>query len=109
MNVRDLATDEKLLSQTDYGIFLIAQRVSEEKEDSESDDLPIIKYRLKVERIDNVINLKTNADIKFEKGKSPSQKQRFLIERELGKGEYPLFMGWIMGKLPNLIEDYKDK
>jgi hypothetical protein len=91
---------------TDYGIFLTGQRISEEKEDSDSDDKPTIKYRIKIEKIDSIINLATNRDVKFEKGKSPSQIMRFRIERELG--EYVPFMKWLAGKLDSLIQEYKE-
>lgn len=108
LNVRDLATDEKIEPQVDYGIFLIAQRISEEKEDQDSDDNPVIKYRLKVDRIDQVINLKTKEEVKAKQKMTSSQRQRLAVERELGTTEYDYFMKWLLAKIPALCDEYKE-
>jgi hypothetical protein len=109
LGLRDLATDENLESQTDYGVFLVAQRVSEEKEDQDSDDEPVIKYRLRIDHIDSITKLGQTKEIKFEKGRSPSEKQRFVIINELGVDEYEPFMNWLLLKIPGLAEEYRDK
>jgi len=109
LNVRELHTEEDIKPQNDYGIFLVAQRISEELEDQDSDDKQVKKFRLKVERIDSVVDLKTGINLKVEKGSSPSQKQRFSIERELGKDEYDAFMAYLITKIPQLCDEYKDR
>ena len=109
LGIRDLATEEEIKPQKDYGIFLVGQRISEELEDSDSDDEPVKKYRIKVERVDSVVELGDNKDIKFEKGKSPSEKQRFAIIRELGDDEYGSFMSYLLTKIPQLCEEYRDR
>jgi len=108
LGLRDLFTEEKIEPQTDYGLFLIAQRVSEEKEDSESDDESVIKYRLKIDHIDYAINLKTSKEFGTSKGYTPSQKQRFAIEREVGSDDYESMMNWLLGKIPGLAEEYRN-
>ena len=109
LGVRDLATDEKLKPQTDYAISLIAQRISEEKEDQDSDDNQVIKYRLKVDHVELIQEIGTSNEIKFEKGKSPSEKQRFAIIKDLGDDEYQAFMSWLLLKIPSLTEEYRDR
>jgi glucan phosphorylase len=104
LGLRDLATEEKIEPMTDYGIFLIGQRVSEELEDQDSDDKPVSKYRIKIERIDSIMNLKTKSEIKFEKGKSPSQKMRYLVETKTQS--YDDFMKWALGNIDRLCEEY---
>lgn len=106
LGIRDLATDETIDPQTDYGIFLIAQRISVENEDQDSDYEPVKKYRLKVERIESVMNLKTKAEVKFEKGKTKSQKWRFIVEKEVG--DYDGLMDWLIANQNKVIELYKE-
>jgi len=97
--LRDLKTTEEFLPQKEYGIFLIAERISEEKMDTFSDEAPDEKkYRLKISHVQDILDLKEKKNIKFEKGKSPSQKQRYLIENELGETEYEFFMAWLLNK-----------
>lgn len=109
LGVRDLATEETIKPQTDYAISLIAQRISEESEDQDSDDNPVIKYRLKVDHIELIQEIGTSNEVKFEKGKSPSEKQRFAITRQTGDDEYQPFMAWLLVKIPDLIDEYRDR
>jgi len=108
LGLRDLFTEETIEPQTDYGLFLIAQRISEEKEDSNSDDDSVIKYRLKIDHIDYAINLKTGKEFSTAKGYTPSQKQRFAIEKEVGKDDYEKMMNWLLNKIPSLAEEYRN-
>lgn len=103
--VRDLQTDEVIDDQTDYGIFLIASLYATEKPAKclESEE---IKYKLKVEKIDSIINLKKDKAIKFTKKGSPSQKWRWLTETKLGKEEYEPFMKWLLGNFDRISEEY---
>jgi hypothetical protein len=103
--LRDLATDEFIKSQRDYGLFITASRVSQE----EMDDEPgCFKYRLKMDHVDSIFDLKEKKDVGFEKGKSPSQKMRFRIINLLGEEEYENFMSYLMGRLDGISEDYLD-
>ena len=106
LGIRDLATDETIEPQTEYGLFLIAERISEEKEDQHSNDEPVKKYRLKVDRIDSVMNLKTKSEIKIEKGKTKSQKWRFIVEKEIG--DYDSLMDWLIANQNKIFEMYKE-
>lgn len=103
--LRDLPTDDYLEPQTDYGIFLVAQRISEEKMDDEED---CFKYRLKMLYVDSLVDLKTSKELKFEKGNSPSQKQRFRISQNLGEDCYDGMMAYLMSRMDELCEDYKE-
>lgn len=108
--LRDIYTDEEIKPQRDYAIWLIAQRISEEKMDSNSDtDNEGIKYRLKILELSGLTDIKESKDIVALKGMSKSQKQRWRITSEVGTEDYEPFMDWLFVKLDNLIEDYKDK
>jgi len=102
LGLRDLETDQPLLDQRDYGIMLVGALYSTEK----LTDASQLKYRLKITHIEQIIDLKEHKEVKFEKGKSPSQKQRWRIEEKLGKEEYENFMGWLLGKMDSLTEEY---
>lgn len=104
LGTRDLHTDEEIKPQRDYGIFLVASRISEEKTDDENE----IKYKLKISHIQELIDLQENREVKFEKGKSPSQKLRFLIESNLGDEEYENFIKYIMGRIDELCDNYRE-
>ena len=94
LKVRDLPTEENIEPSKDYKITLIAQRKSEEKLDSNTDDeYESMKYRMEVLYIEEIIDLKTNTKIKIEKGLTQSQKNRFVIEQYLGD-EYDSFCAW---------------
>ncbi len=57
--IRDLQTDDILDEQTDYGIFLIASMIEKTYPCTHSDEeKDQVKFRLKVERIDSIIDLK---------------------------------------------------
>jgi len=100
--LRDLATDEYIKPQIDYGIFLVATRISEEKMDDDEG----IKFRMKFSHIDQIIDLRENKDIKFAKGKSDSQQYRFLIINKLGEDEYHNYMGWLKSNIEKHTEEY---
>ena len=110
IGLRDLNIEETIDKNTDYGIFLIGSLVEIATpctfEDTEKD---FVKYKLKVERVDSVIDLKTKTDIKFEHGKSSSQKMRWAIEQNLGATEYDFFMKYLMGRIDGLCEDYREQ
>jgi hypothetical protein len=103
---RDLATDETILPQRDYGLILTASRISEEKMDDEEDTF---KYRLKILHIDNIFDLREQKQVKFNRGKSPSQKLRWLIVERLGEADYENFIGYLMGRIDELTESYKEQ
>ena len=110
LGVRELKSDEQIKANTDYGIVLIASRISCETPDSftdeeEKDD---IIYRLKVVNIDSIYDLKEKKPVAFEHGRSLSQKMRFRIETDLSKEEYDPFMGYLMTRIDQLVEDYKE-
>jgi predicted transcriptional regulator len=109
LNVRELMTDNIILPQADYKIEMTAQRVSEEKEDQDSDDEPVIKYRLKVVTIDDITCLKDGVKLNIGNGKTSSQKQKFFIDRELGKDSYNDFMKWLLPQIPRLCEEYRER
>ena len=105
--IRDIKTDETIEANKDYGIFLVASRISEEKMDSQSDDeFDDIKYRLKVSHLDSIVDLKENKNIKHEKGMTKSQKLRWIVEQELG--EYEAFMDWLLANQAKIFEMYKE-
>jgi hypothetical protein len=108
LGVRDLQSDDQIQANTDYGILLIASRISCETPDSftdeeEKDD---IIYRLKIERIDAIYNLKDQQPVQFEHGRTPSQKLRFRIETALSKDDYQPFINYLISHLDQLTEDY---
>jgi len=102
LGIRDLITDDIIEAQKDYGIFLVASRVSEEKTDDEEE----LIYRLRVTHIDSITDLKDHKEVKFEKGKSPSQKLRFRITEKLGEEDYPVFIDYLMGRIDEITDDY---
>ena len=109
LGIRDLKTDEKLESNKDYGIFLVGSRLSEERMDTFSDsETEEFKYRLKISHIDSIVDLKEHKDLKVEKGKSPSQKLRFLINANLGEEEYESMINYLMSHIDGLCEDYRE-
>jgi len=105
--LRDIKTDEVLDEQTDYGVFLIASMIekaypcthSEEEKDE-------IKYKLKVERVDQIYDLKKKKDVEFSKGQSPSQKLRWRITEKLGAEEYENYIGWLIANSERLTDEY---
>jgi len=110
IGVRDLQTEEKLNDNTDYGIFLTAQKISTEIpctfDDTKSEDDFI--YRLKVEKIDQIINLKEKQPVEFSHGKTSSQKLRWIVEQNLGKEEYDYFINYLMSRAGELCDDYRE-
>jgi hypothetical protein len=110
LGMNNLMTDEKIEAQKDYGIMLTAQRISEEKLDSDSDeDNAGIKYRIKVSHIDSIIDLGKGKNVKFEKGKSPSQKQKWVIIGEIGDDGYENFMSWLLTRIPELCNEWREQ
>jgi hypothetical protein len=103
--LRDLKTDEVINDQTDYGIFLIASLYAIETP-AKSLDEEEVKYKLKVERIDSIIDLKKDKQVSFTKSRSQSQKWRFITEGKLGKEEYEPFMKWLLGNFDRISEEY---
>ena len=107
--MRDIATDENIEAGKDYLLSLMAQRISEEKMDSNSDDENDgIKYRMKVSHLEQILEVGNSKELKFEKGKSPSQKQRWVIESQLGVDQYEPFMRWLLTKMDYLINKYEE-
>jgi len=110
IGTREIKTTENFDANKDYGILLVASRVSKEIPDSfEEDDGNEIIYKLKVSEIQSVMELRESKPIEFEHGKTPSQKLRYVIECELGKEEYEDFMGYLMGRIGELTEDYRER
>ena len=110
LGVRELKTEENIEANKEYGIILIAERLSKEIPDSftdeeEKDD---IIYKLKVSSIDSIYDLKDKKPIEFQHGKSQSQKYRWLIEKNLGKEEYDSFMNYQMSKIDEDCDKYRD-
>lgn len=109
LGLRDIETDETLNEQTDYGLFLIASMVSREfpctHDQFEKDT---IKYKLKVINCDSIVDLKTSKGVEFQHGKSPSQKLRWLIEQNLGVEEYSAMIGYLMGRIDGLCDEYRE-
>ncbi len=102
--VRNIATDDKIKPMRDYGIYLIAERISEEKIDNEEN---CYKYRLKVSELQALEDLGESKPVKIKDGKSQSQKFRFMIESELG--EYDNFMNWLMANSMRLFDEYREQ
>ena len=110
LNVRELLTSEKLDENTDYGIFLTAQKISTEIpctfDDTKSEDNFI--FRLKVEKIDQIINLENKIPVEFSRGKTSSQKYRWLISKNLGEENYDSFLKWQMSKVDSDCDIYRE-
>jgi len=105
--VRNIKTDETIEANKDYGIFLVASRLSEEKMDTFSDEeKDEVKYKLKVSHIDSITDLKEHKELKFKDGQTPSQKWRYIVECELG--EYENFMAWQMAHATEIFEMYRE-
>jgi len=100
----NLATDDFIKANRDYGIFLIASRISEEKPDDED----YFVYRLKISHIESINDLKESKKIEFKNGQSPSQKLRFIIEQNLGQDEYENMMGYLLSRMDSLCDDYRE-
>ena len=109
LGVRDLKTDEEIKPDIDYGIFLVASRCEVAIPDTHSDEDPDEKkFKLKISHIDSIIDIKTSKNIKYEKGKSPSQIMRWRITEKLGNEEYENFMKYLIGRIDGLTDDYID-
>ena len=110
LGIRDLKTDEHINSNKDYGILLIASRISKEIPDifEEGESRDDITYKLKVERVDAIYDLKEKTPVEFRHGKTSSQKYRWLIEQNLGKSDYDNFMKWQMSKVDSDCEIYRE-
>lgn len=107
VGLRDIKTDEKIEPNIDYGVFLVASRISEEKMDTFTDEEPDdIKYKLKISHIDNIVALKDAKEVKFKSGQSDSQKWRWIVEQKTG--EYNHFMQWMFANQDKIIESYLD-
>ena len=107
LGLRDINTDETIKPQTRYGIFLEAERLSEERMDTFSDsETEQYKYKLKISHIEQIMDLGAGKELKIEKGRTPSQKLRFIIENKLGTEEYKYFMNYLMSRIDGLTEDY---
>jgi hypothetical protein len=113
--VRNLATEEIPKPNTDYLITLIGslkgKYTPETFDDSEQNE---ISYYLQIEKIEKLIDLKTDKEVILEEKKNkkeytPSQKLRFAITANLGEMDYEPFMKFLMSKIDGLIEDYKEK
>ena len=100
----ELATDNFIKSQRDYGLFLIASRISEEKPDEED----YFVYRLKISHIESIVDLKENKKVEFKNGQTPSHKMRFRIEQNLSKDEYESMINYLLSRMDELTEDYKE-
>jgi len=105
LGVRELLTDEVIQPQRDYGIIMTASRISEETED---DDPEAITYKMKVLQIDSIMDLREQKPVEFGKGKTKSQKLRFMADGKLGKEDYEAFMDYLMSRFDELSEDYLD-
>ena len=101
----ELYTDEEIKPSREYGIFLIASRISKEKPDDEDAFI----YRLKISHIDSLIDIKEDKKIKTKDGHTPSQKLRYRIIQNLTDDEYESFMGYLMGRLDELCDEYINK
>jgi len=104
--VRNIATDDKIKPQRDYGIYLIAERISEEKIDNEEN---CYKYRLKVSQIEALEDLNESKKVEINKEipKTKSQIWRFIVEKELG--EYDAFMDWQVVNQDRLFDEYREQ
>lgn len=107
--IRDIKTDEEIEAGKDYVFSLIASRISEEIMDSHSDEESDgKKYRCKIISLEQILKVGDSKEIKFEKGKSPSQKQKYVIEGELGSDLYEQFMAWLLQRIPALCEKFRE-
>ena len=111
LGIRDLKTDQEISANIDYGIVLIASRLSKEIPDSfeEEESKDDIIYKMKVSQVDAVYDLKEKQPIEFEHGKTISQKIRWRIEQNLGKEEYNAMGNYILSRIDELCEDYREK
>jgi hypothetical protein len=101
--LRDLSTDDKIMSQRDYGIFLVASLLSEEKYADDDE----IKYKLKISHIQSIDDLKEHKQVKFENKRTPSQKLRWVIINKLGsEDEYESFLKFLMCNMDKLTDEY---
>lgn len=100
--LRDLQTDDNILSQRDYGIFLVASLLSEEKYADDDE----IKYKLKISHIQSIDDLKEHKQVKFENKQTPSQKLRWVVEQELG--EYENFINWLLANQDKIFDMYRE-
>ena len=98
-------TDDHIKGNRDYAIMLVASRFSKEELDEEPG---YFKYKLKVERIDSLMDLKETKPVEFEKGRTPGQKQRWIREERVGKENYNACMGYILSRIDSLTDDYLD-
>jgi hypothetical protein len=110
LGVRELLTDDNIDANKDYGILLVASRISKEIPDTfeEGESVDDITYKLKVEKIDSIYDLKDKKPIDFQHGRTSSQKYRWLIEQNLGKEEYDNFISYQMSKIDEDCDEYRD-
>jgi len=103
--LRDIKTDEVVEANKDYGLLLIASRLSVETPDTFTDEeKDEQKYKMKISHLDQIIDLKTGREVKFKSGQSPSQKWRWIVEQKTG--EYDNFMNWMLANQDRIIEMY---
>lgn len=103
---RDLETDDFIKPQRDYSITLIGSLLS--TENFVDEDVDSVKFKIKISHIENITDLKEHKEIKFEKGKSPSQKLKWRIEEKLGEEEYQSFMSYLMTRIDEISDNYID-
>jgi len=85
--------------------MILAQRTSEEKMDSDSDDdNDGIKYRMKILHLDSIMDLQESRQLKIKDGRSKSQKYRWVIEQKVG--DYDGYMDWLIGNADKHTEEY---
>ena len=106
LGVRNLHTDEPIKSNRDYAVMLIAALDGQYLPESHEEEQGEPTYYLKVERIDSLMDLKEHKEVRFEKGKTPSQKLRWRVEEKLGAEEYDGFMDYLLGRTDELTDDY---
>jgi len=101
---RDLHTDDELKQNIEYAIMLTGELISKEWVYAEK----YWKFKLKIDKIDSIYNLKENKPIEFEKGKTPSQKLRWRITNNLGEDEYSNMINYIISRTDELCENYRE-
>jgi hypothetical protein len=106
VGVRNLNTDEIIEPQRDYGIMLIAALDGKYVPESHEQEQGEPTFYLRVDRIDSIMDLKESKQIEFQHGQTPSQKMRWRIEEKLGKEEYENMIGYLMGRMDELTDDY---
>lgn len=110
LGLRDVALDDNIKAGTDYEVVLTAQRISEEKMDSNDDkEVDGIKYRLRVSHLNSITEVGASQSLVISPGKTPSQKQRWVIINELGEDEYEPFMKWLLLKMNYLFTIYESE